>query len=194
MADIKISDMTSTTAFAGTSVIPIVESGSNKKITATNFFSHIQDPVIINYASEDNDTVIKGMTDSQLFYVDASTNRIGISKNNPTSLFDIDGDLCINGPEFNKSYNVQTTSGSSDLTYRTTIIDSSSAIAVQIGTGGDGQEKTIVRKGSGSVTITTTATMIGGSTVSLADVGSSVTFRYMNSAWYVISSHNATLS
>lgn len=194
MADIKISDMTSATAFAGSAVIPVVESGSNKKISASTLFANIQDPVVINSASEDNDTVIRGQTDAHLIYVDASTNRVGFSKNIPATLVDIDGDLTINGVVYNASANTQTVSGSIDLTTSSTVIDSSSAVAAQIGGGLNGQTKTILRKGSGSVTITTTNTITGGSTITLNVIGSSVVLRYIGAAWYIVGGYNATLS
>lgn len=194
MADIKISDMTSGTAFAGSSYLPMVESGSNKKIAASDFFANIQDPVVINSASENNDTVIKGQTDAQLIYVDASANRVGFSKSTPATLVDIDGDLTINGPVYNASANTQSVSGSIDLSTSTTVIDSSSAVAAQIGGGLNGQVKTIVRKGSGSVTITTTNTIVGGSTIALNVIGSSVVLQYIGSAWYIVGGYNSTLS
>ncbi|HET8685779.1 MAG TPA: hypothetical protein VFM18_03840, partial [Methanosarcina sp.] len=186
MPDIKISDMTTATAFSGSDVVPIVEAGTNKKVTATNFFANIQDPVVVNSLNEDNDTVIKGMTDSQLVYVDASTNRVGFSTNTPLTLVHVDGDITLNGVEYNGNYDTQTASGTLNLTTRSTIVDSSSAVAIQLGNGTfPGQEKTILRKGSGSVTISATGTIIGGSTITLNAAGSAVTVRYLNSAWYI---------
>lgn len=194
MADIKISDMTTATGFTGNAVVPIVESGTNKKVSAATLFANIQDPVVINAASEDNDTIIKGISDPALIYVDASLNRVGFSTSTPQHTVDIDGDVSINGPLYQPNYNVQTVSGSVDLTSGTTIVDSSSSVAVQVGTGIEGQSKTILRKGSGTVTITTTGTLIGGSTVTLSTIGGSITLKYLNAAWYVQSGFNATLA
>lgn len=39
MADLKISEMTSATALVGTEVLPIVQSGANKKVTVDVFKS-----------------------------------------------------------------------------------------------------------------------------------------------------------
>lgn len=195
MPDIKISDMTTATAFSGSDVVPIVEAGTNKKVTATNFFANIQDPVVVNSLNENNDTIIKGMTDSQLVYVDASTNRVGFSTNTPLTLVHVDGDITLNGVEYNGNYDTQTASGTLNLATRSTIVDSSSAVAIQLGNGTfPGQEKTILRKGSGSVTISATGTIIGGSTITLNAAGSAVTVRYLNSAWYITGGFNATLS
>lgn len=195
MADIKISDMTAATAFTGTAIIPIVDTGSNKKITATNLFANIQDPVVINSILEDNDTIIKGQTDPTLVFVDASANKVGISTNTPASLLDVDGDLTLNGPFYNKSYNIQTASGTVDLTSAVTIADSTSTIALQIGPGSPGQIKTIVRKNSGSLTmIGSGSTIIGGTTITFTVAGSSVQLQYLNSAWYVIGGFNSTLA
>lgn len=194
MADIKISDMTTATGFTGNAVVPIVDSGTNKKVSATTLFSNIQDPVTINAASEDNDTIVKGISDPALIYVDASLNRVGISISTPQHLFDVDGDMRINGPLYQPNFNTQSVSGSLDLTTGTTIIDSASSVAARLGSGTEGQTKTILRKGAGSVTITTSSTLIGGSTITLSSVGGSVTLRYLNAAWYLQSGFNATLA
>lgn len=195
MADIKISDMTAATAFTGTAIMPIVDTGSNKKITATNLFANIQDPVVINSILENNDTIIKGQTDPNLVFVDASANKVGISNNAPASLLDVNGDFSVNGPIYNKSFNTQTASGTVDLTTAVTIVDSTSSAALQIGPGIAGQIKTIVRKNSGSLTLVGSgATIIGGSTITFTATGSSVRMQYLNSAWYVISGFNSTLA
>lgn len=194
MADIKISDMTSATAFAGSAVMPIVVSGTNQKISATNLFGNIQDPVVVNSLSENNDTVIKGQTDATLFYVDASTNRVGFSTSTPQTLVDVDGSLTVAGVIYNNSLNTQAVSGSVDLTTATTVVDSASATALQIASGTSGQIKTIVRKGSGSVTMTTTSTIIGGSTITLNAIGSSVVVKFIDGAWYIVGGYNVTLS
>lgn len=195
MADIKISDMTAATAFTGAAILPIVDSGSNKKITATNLFANIQDPVVINSILEDNDTIIKGQTDPTLVFVDASANKVGVSTNAPAALLDVDGDLGINGPVYNKSVSTQTASGAIDLTTSTTIFDSTSSAALQIGPGTVGQIKTIVRKNSGSLTLVASGTtIIGGTTITFTAAGSSVRLQYLGTSWYVIGGFNSTLA
>lgn len=195
MADITISNMTAATAFSGADVIPLVSGGANKKVSAANLFANIQDPVVINSQSEDNDTIIKGQTDPSLVFVDASANKVGISNNAPVSVLDVDGDFTVNGPIYNKSVNTQTASGAVDLTTALTIVDSTSATALQIGSGANGQIKTIVRKNSGSLTLVASGTtFIGGTTVTFAAAGSSIRLQFMSSAWYVIGGFNSTLA
>jgi hypothetical protein len=195
MADITISGMTAATAFAGSAIVPIVDAGSNKKVSAATLFANIQDPVVMNSASENNDTIIKGQTDPALVFVKASTNRVGISTNAPGSLLDVDGDLSVNGPEYNKSFSTQTSSGAVDLTTRTTIVDASSPIVLQIGAGLVGQYKSIYRKSSGSLTLNAVGTtIIGGSTITFTSAGAAVNLQYINSAWYINSGFNVTLA
>lgn len=195
MADIKISDMTAATAFAGTAIIPIVDTGANKKLTAINLFANIQDPVVINSASEDNDTIIKGQTDPSLVFVDASANRVGISTNAPASVLDVDGDMSLNGPVYNKSVDTQTASGTVSLTTSTTIVDSTSPVALQIGPGTVGQIKTVVRKNSGSLTLSASGTtIVGGSTVTFTAAGSSIRLQFLGTTWFIIGGFNSTLA
>lgn len=195
MPDIKISDMTTATGFSGSAIVPIVESGANKKVSAITLFANIQDPVTINSGSEDNDTIIKGQTDPSLVFVDASADKVGVSTNAPAHVLDVDGDLGINGPVYNKSYDTQTASGTVSLTTATTIVDSSSAVALQIGAGSPGQIKAIVRKGSGSLTLAASSTtIIGGTSVTFTSAGSSVTLQFLNSAWYIVSGFNSTIA
>lgn len=44
-----------------------------------------QDEVVINQDAQDNDTRIEGQTDANLFFVDASTDRVGIGTNAPSA-------------------------------------------------------------------------------------------------------------
>lgn len=53
--------------------------------------------LIINSSAGDNDTQIQGDTDANLFYADASTDRIGVGTNSPSKKFHVVGDARIQG-------------------------------------------------------------------------------------------------
>ena len=48
MADQKISDLTAATSAAGADLFTLVQGGSNKKITITNFLANLNSAVIVN--------------------------------------------------------------------------------------------------------------------------------------------------
>ena len=196
MPDVKITDMTTATQFAGSDVLPIVQSGSNKKLTATALFSKIQDPVVINSESEDNDTVIKGQTDAALFYVDASTDRVGISTNAPETVLDVDGSFQARGLTRFPSANTMTSGGAIDVTTGSTIVDSLAPLTIQIPAGVSGQKKTIYRKSTGTLSLSPGAgvTIIGAASITFDSVGSSLTLHYLGGNWYIHSASRCTFA
>ncbi len=66
---------------------------SNGNIYALLGFIQAQTSLKGNESGADNDSYIKGLTDDNLFYVDAGTDRVGIGVNAPTSKLDIAGDV-----------------------------------------------------------------------------------------------------
>lgn len=58
---------------------------------AANIILNSAGSAIFNEQGLDRDFRIEGDTNTNLFFVDASTDRIGIGKNNPSVLFDING-------------------------------------------------------------------------------------------------------
>jgi hypothetical protein len=73
--------------------------------------------VVINDSSNDVDFRIEGDTDPNLFFTDASTNRVGIGKNTPNTILDISGSTTISGSLI--------TSGSRVRNYRTITLTNS---------------------------------------------------------------------
>lgn len=53
--------------------------------------------VTINETGADRDTRIEGDTDQNLFFADASTDRVGIGTNTPTKKLDVSGDIAVSG-------------------------------------------------------------------------------------------------
>ena len=74
----------------GTSVGLQVGSGKTLKVTGT---CDLDTAVVVNESGGDKDFRIEGDTDTDLFFVDASADFVGIGKNNPTSKLDVDGTI-----------------------------------------------------------------------------------------------------
>jgi hypothetical protein len=49
--------------------------------------------VVVNESASDSDVRIEGMTDNDLFFTDASTDRVGIGTNSPTEKFEVNGKI-----------------------------------------------------------------------------------------------------
>ena len=69
----------------------------NEDVTIPRGRLYVRQGAIINDDGLDSDTRIEGQTDANLFYVDASTNRVGIGTNAPQKLLDVDGDMWVDG-------------------------------------------------------------------------------------------------
>ena len=74
----------------GTSVGLQVGSGKTLKVTGT---CDLDTAVVVNESGGDKDFRIEGDTDTDLFFVDASADYVGIGKNNPSSKLDVDGTI-----------------------------------------------------------------------------------------------------
>ena len=70
----------------GTSVGLQVGSGKTLKVTGT---CDLDTAVVINESGADKDTRIEGDTDANLFFVDASTDRIGVGTDTPLAKFQV---------------------------------------------------------------------------------------------------------
>lgn len=73
----------------GTSVGLNVGTGKTLKVTGT---CDLDTAVVINESGADKDVRIEGDTNANLFFTDASTDRVGIGTNAPTALFTVVGD------------------------------------------------------------------------------------------------------
>jgi hypothetical protein len=60
--------------------------------------------VVFNDAGADVDFRVEGDTDANLLFVDASTDRVGVGTNTPSSLFDVDGLLTITNARGSASF------------------------------------------------------------------------------------------
>lgn len=184
--DKKISQLAESAEITSSAVFPIVQDGTNKKISAANLFGKINVPVRINAAGEDQDTIISGESDDNLVFVDASANKVGIGRATPLEKLDVAGGLRLNGVTRNESVVTQTSSGPIDLTSATTVMAIGSAATATIANGASGQVKEIVCDGAGPVVITGPSTAF--TSITMDTVGETVTLKFIAGKWYIMSS------
>jgi len=196
MADQKISDLTAATSAAGADLFTLVQGGSNKKITITNFLANLNSAVIVNSNGADQDTRISGDNDNNLFFTDASTDKVGIGTSTPAEKLDVAGNLAISNGFLSFSQTPQSATGNAAASVSTSITNftlSSGSDSLSLATGTTGQVKIInVIAGTGSVSINV-ATRVGFTTVNSSTVGASITLLALASGWIILSSRGMTI-
>jgi hypothetical protein len=196
MADQKISDLTAATSAAGADLFTLVQGGSNKKITITNFLANLNSAVIVNSNGADQDTRISGDNDNNLFFTDASTDKVGIGTSTPAEKLDVAGNLAISNGFLSFSQTPQSATGNAAASISTSITNftlSSGSDSLSLATGTTGQVKIInVIAGAGSVSINV-ATRVGFTTVNSSTVGASITLLALASGWIILSSRGMTI-
>lgn len=199
MADQKISDLTAATSAAGADLFTLVQGGSNKKITVSNFLANINSPLIVNSTNADQDTRIAGDNDNNLFYADASSDRIGIGTSTPTEKLDVAGNLTVSNGFLSFSQTPQSASGNATASLTTALTNftlTTGSDTLTLANGTPGQIKIIsVIAGAGSLTITP-ATRLGYASITATSIGRVVILMYINntSGWAVISNQGCTLN
>jgi hypothetical protein len=107
MADVKISALTALTGAntATDDVYVIVDSSvpETKKQTRAEIFQNVPDmsisgTFVFNDAGADKDFRAEGDTDANLFFLDASTDRVGVGTNTPTTKLQVNGSFGLNAP------------------------------------------------------------------------------------------------
>lgn len=196
MADQKISDLTAATSAAGADLFTLVQGGSNKKITITNFLANLNSAVIVNSNGADQDTRISGDNDNNLFFTDASADKVGIGTSTPAEKLDVAGNLAISNGFLSFSQTPQSATGNAAASVSTSITNftlSSGSDSLSLATGTTGQVKIInVIAGAGSVSINV-ATRVGFTTVNSSTVGASITLLALTSGWIILSSRGMTI-
>jgi hypothetical protein len=98
----------------------IYSPGADQLAVATNGVERVKfgGAVIFNDGSTDTDFRIEGVTDANLFFVDASTNRVGVGTSSPAQLLDVRGDAQI-GQTGQNSLNIRSSAGSGQFIYFT---------------------------------------------------------------------------
>ena len=143
----------------GTSVGLQVGSGKTLKVTGT---CDLDTAVVVNESGGDKDFRIEGDTDTDLFFVDASADYVGIGKNNPTAKLDVDGTI----KDSAGSVRIIPAVGSKTASY--TLATADVGKFVEVGSGGSitipdatfagGDAISIFNNTTGDITITCTIT------------------------------------
>lgn len=189
--DKKISELTASTEITGVALIPIVQDGINKSITAATLFGKVNVPVHINEAQADQDTKISGQSDENLVFVDASTDRVGFGVDSPEEKIDVAGGIRLDGVMRNESIVTQTSSGPIDLSALATVFPIGSPISVTIADGEEGQTKELVCAGVGPVVISGPNTAFAS--ITLDAVGHTTTLKFFGTTWFIMGSNGATI-
>lgn len=197
MADQKISDLTAATSAAGADLFTLVQGGSNKKITITNFLANLNSAVIVNSNGADQDTRVAGDTDANLIFADASADKVGIGTSTPVEKLDVAGNLALSNGFFRYAQTAQAATGAGVTGSLSTAITnftlSTAGDTLTLANGSVGQEKIInVIGGSGNLTITPAA-RIGYASISTATVGASLTLMYLSTGWIILSVRGMTV-
>lgn len=107
MADIKISALTALagadTATDDLYVVVDTSAVETKKQTRAELFKSIPaadfaEPAVFNEAGADKDYRFEGDTDPNLLFTDASTDRVGVGTNAPTTKLQVSGSFGLNAP------------------------------------------------------------------------------------------------
>ena len=193
----------------------------NKKISITNFFSDVPTAVTIN-PGDSNDVVINSnLTDSdfvvynddeEAFRVDSNNRKVtvngaGLSTDFQVATSSIDTAILVDasadtinfGAPILMAQTAQSLSGAGavDVTSQITHFTSTGASeALTLANGTAGQIKTIVHIVAGGSGILTPTTLLGGSTITFASAGDTVTLYYVNDTygWSVIGQNGVTIA
>jgi hypothetical protein len=199
MADQKISELTAATSAASADLLNIVQGGSNKKLTVANFLANLNSPVVINPNEGDQDTRIAGDNDTNLFYVDAGNNKVGIGTDTPDEKLDVNGNLAITGGFFRLATTPQSLSGSGSLVVNTTsavtyVSTVGGSATLSFGDGVQGQEKTLTMIADAGDAVLAPSSTVGFTNITFNDVGDTVRLIFLNSAWRILSVYGATVA
>jgi hypothetical protein len=198
MADQKISELTAATSAASADLLNIVQGGSNKKLTVTNFLANLNSPVVINANGADQDTRIAGDNDANLLYTDAGTDKVGVGTSTPTEKLDVYGNLAITNGYLRLSATPQSLSGSGSLVVNTTAavtyITTTGSATLSFGDGVQGQEKTLTMITDGGDAVLTPSSTAGFTTITFNDVGDTVRLIFLNTKWHILSNYGATVA
>lgn len=86
----------------------------------------------------------------------------------------------------NASYQTLTTTGVLDLSKPVTVINATSSnFTVTVGTGAEGQEKTVLLKNTTGGVVTLSGIFGGYTTIQLSEIGDSVKLIYLTGEWFI---------
>ena len=204
MADQKISELTAATSAASADLLNIVQGGTNKKLTVADFLANLNSPITVNSAgSTSNDFKVKGSGagDTNALFVDVSANSVGIGTATPSQKLDVAGNLAVSAGWFGYTATPESVTGSGgsltvNLTNAVTLLDSTNGnmTGVALANGTEGQIKTVIHS-AGAGTISFIPNNRGGfASVTMDQIGASVTLIYLGAKWWIISSNRVTIN
>lgn len=198
MADQKISELVAASATASADLIPIVQGGTNKKVTVANFLANLNSPVIVNSLQADQDTKISGLNDADLVYVDAGNDKVGIGTQTPIEKVEVDGNVAIDGylrmsgtPQTIQGFGSQIVSTTSAVT----LVVTEGVTQLILGNGVEGQLKTvIVKTHAANAELLPTNPSSNYQKIVFSAAGQSATLQFVDGKWYIISLVGATFT
>lgn len=198
MADQKISELVAASATASADLIPIVQGGTNKKVTVANFLANLNSPVIVNSLQADQDTKISGLNDANLVYVDAGNDKVGIGTQTPIEKVEVDGNVAIDGylrmsgtPQTIQGFGSQIVSTTSAVT----LVVTEGVTQLILGNGVEGQLKTvIVKTHAANAELLPTNPSSNYQKIVFSAAGQSATLQFVDSKWYIVSLVGATFT
>lgn len=212
MAEIKVSQLASTTTALPSDLLMVVQNGVNKKISLATLLKNLSsnDNIKINSSQNAILITILSKNNANLLTVDGDNDRIGVGTAAPQSLFHVVGG------------NVQVGSSSGDGVYigssevithpvgtavsgatisplrETSAIEIYGACTYNLGSGSEGQTKYIYLKSIDTGGSTATITVAGGlgfNRIGLSvAVGDGLTLKYINAKWVCVGNNGAALT
>ena len=209
---------TVSSSYIGVSATNITTFNSSIQVSVENTSSITISPsqLNINSANKDHNVVIEGVTDTSLLVTDASTDRVGIGKNTPNAKLDVNGDTLISGSltvsgsvhKFDGNVvtndTLQVTSAGNISSagtytpaggnYANLRVDGTTAVTLADGTTGGVLYifcGSLVSAGTTTVTPTNAS---GFTSLQFNALGDTATLLFVSPNWYLLSSHNVTVS
>jgi hypothetical protein len=198
MADQKISELVAATATVGADLLTIVQGGTNKKITVSNFLANLNSQIIVNSLNADQDTRVSGLQDDNLVYVDAGNDRVGFGTDSPAEKVEINGNLAIDGflrmsqpPQVIQGFGSQIVNNAT----ATTLVITEGVTQLVLGDGVEGQLKTIIIKTyAANAELLPTSPAPNYQKIIFDDIGQSATVQFIDDKWYIVSLVGATFT
>jgi hypothetical protein len=198
MADQKISELAAAAATASADLLTIVQGGTNKKITVSNFLANLNSQVVVNSLNADQDTRVSGTQDDNLVYVDAGNNRVGFGTETPVEKVEINGNLAIDGflrmsqpPQVIQGFGSQIVNTAT----ATTLVITEGITQLVLANGVEGQLKTIIIKThAANAELLPTNPAQNYQKIIFDGVGQSATVQFIDGKWYIVSVVGATFT
>jgi hypothetical protein len=198
MADQKISELVAATATSAADLLTIVQGGTNKKITVSNFLANLNSQIIVNSLNADQDTRVSGLEDDNLVYVDAGNDRVGFGTETPVEKVEVNGNLAIDGflrmnqpPQVIQGFGSQIVNTST----ATTLVITEGITQLVLGNGVEGQLKTIIIKThAANAELLPINPASNYQKIVFNAVGQTATIQFIDGKWYIISLVGATFT